>query len=74
MSGDYLTDTDIAREYLARGGYGSVGHLVKWMNQRGIGHRNAASIAGAVNDLQADFRANVEGGTTADDQQMENMR
>jgi hypothetical protein len=77
---EYLTNTDIAREYLARGGYVSADHLVKWMNERGIGHRDAAKVAVAVNELvvsrpaqqiatpeEIAWSQNLAQGTTADD-------
>lgn len=78
-----LTDEAIAREYLARGGgYLSADHLVAWMNRRGIGHRNAAEVALAVNRLQVEaaptteevtFQENLVQGTTRADLALRQM-
>jgi hypothetical protein len=77
---EVLTDQEIAATYVARGGIVAPQPLVRWLERHGLGHRNAASIALAVNELvQADraerLAVSAEGawldavrqGTTAND-------
>jgi hypothetical protein len=56
-----LTDEDIAAHFLSfGGGIFSVGHLIKWLDRMGLGHRNAAQIAEAVNRIQAEAEQNTK--------------
>jgi hypothetical protein len=75
---EVLTDQEIAATYVARGGIVAPQPLVRWLERHGLGHRNAASIAIAINTIQADsamrfapderqFRDEIAEGTTATD-------
>jgi hypothetical protein len=80
---EILTDQEIAATYVARGGIVAPQPLVRWLERHGLGHRNAASIAVAINELlQVDraerLAASAEGawidavrqGTTANDAEL----
>jgi hypothetical protein len=78
---EVLTDTAIAEVYLSRGGgVFTAEALEKWLQAQGLGHRNAGTIAQAINEIQrrnaaesANWQANVREGTTASDRDLQAM-
>jgi hypothetical protein len=81
MTYEVLTDTAIAEVYVNHGGgVFTADRLIGWLNGQGLSHRNAGSIAQAINEIQrrnaaesANWQANVREGTTASDRDLRAM-